>query len=146
MSDIVIIAEDATWGPAQFRGGGGYLGPALAALIGQRKTREIEFRTAKLTGRDAVEIGWANHAVEREKVVTFADEIARDIARTPRETLVVRKAGLNRLMDLQGFKQSMEDGALVHTILTFSDGVKAIADSLRAGGVHSALAEWSTTP
>ena len=132
--DLVVIAEDAVWGAAQLRGGGGSSGPVLASLIGQRKAREIEFRAARLSGVDAVNIGWANYAVPCEEVERYARELALDIARTPREALIAKKAAFNRMMDAQGFAASIEDAALVHTILNYSDPVQALRKRVASDG------------
>ncbi len=143
MTDIVVIATDATWGAAQVRGGGGYNGATLAYIVGHRKAREIDFRSARLSGREAVDIGWANYAVPAADVLPRAREIARDIALTPRATLVTKKAQLNRLMDDQGFTRALDDGGLVHTVLDFTPGVDDMYASLHAGGVRQTVAKWT---
>ena len=136
--DLVVIAEDAVWGAAQLRGGGGSSGPVLASLVGQRKAREIEFRSARLSGQDALDIGWANYAVPREKVEECARDLALDIARTPREALVAKKAALNRIMDAQGFTASIEDAALVHTVLNYSGPVQLLRARIASEGLKGA--------
>jgi enoyl-CoA hydratase len=139
MVDLVVIAENALWGAAQLRGGGGSNGPTLAALVGQRKAREIEYRAAQLTGREAVEIGWANYAVPSGEVVQCAREIAQDIGRTPREALVAKKAAFNRLMDHQGWTLFVQDAALTHTMLNYSQPVSDLKRNVARGGFADSL-------
>ena len=137
MADLVVIAEDAQWGAAQLRAGGGSNGPPLALLVGQRKAREIEYRAARLTGTEAVAIGWANYAVPAAEVRATAWELAEDIARTPREALEGKKAAFNRLMDHQGLSAYLEDAALLHTVLNYSAPVQALKADVAAHGFGS---------
>jgi enoyl-CoA hydratase len=144
MTDIVVIAEDAKWGSAKVRGGGGYNGPSLTFLVGPRKAREIDFRSAELSGREAAEIGWANYAVPADEVLSTARTIATDVAMTPRDALVMKKAQLNRLMDSQGFVTALDDAAMVHTILNFAPGARDMRASIRSVGVRDTVGKWDS--
>ena len=139
MCDLVVIADDARWGAAQVRAGGGSNGTTLACLIGQRKAREIEYRAGQLTGREAVEIGWANYAVPAAEVTERAWALAVDVALTPREALIAKKASFNSLQDHQGFTQYLDDAALLHTVLSYSAPVKALRATIAAEGLSTVI-------
>jgi enoyl-CoA hydratase len=143
LTDIVVIADDAKWGSGPIRGGGGWNGPTVAHLIGHRRAREIEYRNAQFTGQDAVSMGWANYSVPEGDVLRVAADIANDIARTPRESLIGKKGVMNRALDADGFVRSIEDGALVHTILDFSAAMSDMDRMLADRGLKATVDFWT---
>ena len=79
-----------------------------------------------------------------EEVLPRARAIAADVAKTPRETLQMKKAQLNSLMDAQGFRRALDEAAMVHTILDFSESVRDMRSSIRDSGLKETVAKWSS--
>jgi enoyl-CoA hydratase len=132
--DFVVIAEDAVWGNGRIRAGAGYLGPALRATIGDRKAREIEFCWRQFTGRDAVEMGWANYAVPAADVLSRARALAADVAETPRDLLELMKASMNLAENLQQQNEILKATVLWDSFAHFTPTGRSIMTPVSPSG------------
>jgi enoyl-CoA hydratase len=140
-SDIVVVADDAIFGWAGVRGGGGWLGPAMAFYGHHRRAREMELRYGRFTGKQAWEIGWANYSVPAEEVLPLAHELAEEVARTPRETLAIKKAAMNLVLDNMGYRQVIDQAGAWNTIAHRSEQ-SAVGDAhVDEVGLRAALRE-----
>ncbi|MBO0831309.1 MAG: enoyl-CoA hydratase/isomerase family protein [Actinobacteria bacterium] len=141
--DITVVARDAKIGGPKLPLGGGMIGPSNSWLLGTRKARELSYVSgSSITGEEAVALGWANHAVDAGELVEFTARMASVIARTPRELLALKKRALNRVMDSQGFTESLltsaEFDALAHHSRAVSD-VRAMVESI---GLRDAIKQF----
>jgi enoyl-CoA hydratase len=142
-SDITIIAEDATVGWPSVPLGGGLLGPASEWLIGPKKAKELSYVVgSKMTGVEAQEWGWANYAVPAADVEDRTRRLANRIAKTPLELLKVKKAALNRVMDIQGFTEALKFGAEFDAIAHDSNSVDETAAELKQYGLRETIARF----
>jgi enoyl-CoA hydratase/carnithine racemase len=140
-SDVCVVADDAIFGWAGVRGGGGWLGPAMAYYGHHRRAREMELRYGRFTGKQAWEIGWANYSVPAEEVLPLAHEIAEEIARTPRETLAIKKAAFNLVLDNMGYRQVIDAAAAWNTIAHRSEQSSVGDSHVDEVGLRAALRE-----
>lgn len=139
--DITVIAEDAVVGWPSLPLGGGLLSPMSCWLIGPKKAKELSYIAgSRLSGTEAHELGWANHAVPAADVLTRAESIARQIARTPPDLLRIKKAALNRMMDLSGFTEVALAGAEFDAIAHDSPGMMSITAKIDELGLKGAMA------
>jgi enoyl-CoA hydratase len=138
-ADIVVVAEDAKIGAARMGGGAGYLGPPMQFLSSGRKAREIELRFGQITGKQAEAMGWANYAVPTGELQAFAQDLAEDVARQPRDLLEIRKASMNFVQDLQGFSQAVESVALWDMLGHFSPSAQQMFANLASDGLSSVI-------
>ncbi len=139
--DITVIAEDAVVGWPSLPLGGGLLSPMSCWLIGPKKAKELSYIAgSRMSGTEAHELGWANHAVPAADVLTRAEKIARQIARTPPDLLRIKKAALNRMMDLSGFTEVALAGAEFDAIAHDSPGMMSITAKIDELGLKGAMA------
>lgn len=138
-ADVVVAAEDLQWGATKFRAGAGYVGPALAPLIGHRKARELEYRNAQLTGLDALEFGWANYAVPEDQVYQCARNLAEDTAKTPRELLELRKASMVLVSERSGLTNALDLAALWDAVSHHGESGVQFRQQLTTLGFRGAL-------
>src|SRR6266851_794018 len=67
--DLIVVAEDASIGHARNILGAGIIGPRYVWSVGLRRAKWLDLiPTWRLTGREAVEWGWANLAVPEERL------------------------------------------------------------------------------
>jgi len=138
--DLTAVAEDATIGWPSLPLGGGLLAPVSCWLIGPKKAKELSFIAgSRLTGGEALALGWANYAVPADEVVPKAEELARRIAKTPPDLLRLKKLALNRVMDIQGFSETVTFGAEWDAIAHDSRGMDWIGAKVRELGIKEAI-------
>jgi cyclohexa-1,5-dienecarbonyl-CoA hydratase len=91
--DMVYTTESAQWGFPEIR-----LGcyppaacAALASLVGQKRAAELILTGRLINGKEAAEIGLANHAVPEEKLAVAVDECLEHLLNLSPASLAVTK-------------------------------------------------------
>jgi cyclohexa-1,5-dienecarbonyl-CoA hydratase len=91
--DVVYTTESAEWGFPEIK-----LGcyppvacTALAALVGQKRASELILTGRSISGKEAAEIGLANHAVPSEKLAVAVDECLGRLRRLSPAALALTK-------------------------------------------------------
>jgi enoyl-CoA hydratase len=140
-TDITVVGEGAVIGWPSIPLGGGLLSPPTAWLVGPKKAKELSFIAgSRMSGREAFERGWANHAVADGTVLERTLELAADIARTPLDLLRLKKLALNRQFDLQGFRETFLMGAEWDALAHTAAGTHRMVDKVNELGLKGAIA------
>lgn len=141
--DITIIAEDARIGMPSIPVGGGLLSPTLCWLIGPKLAKELSFNVGvHLTGKQLAAAGWGR-AVPADKLEEEVNTLAKSIARMPLPILRIKKQAINRVMDIQGFREAVHFGSEWDAILHYSKPVEEMARWIREKGLKQAIAEFN---
>jgi enoyl-CoA hydratase len=140
-TDITVVARDAVIGWPTIPLGGGLLSPVSMWLIGPKRAKELSYTAgSSMDGDEAAALGWANHSVAADEVLPRARHIAADIARMPLHLLTLKKRALNRVMDLQGFREMLKMGAEWDAIAHTSSQLGPIVDKLGEVGLRDTVA------
>ena len=139
-TDITVIARDAVVGWPTIPLGGGLLSPVSMWLIGPKRAKELSYTAgSSMNGDEAAALGWANRAVEPDEVLPVAREIAGEIAKMPLQLLTLKKRALNRVMDLQGFREMLKMGAEWDAIAHTASQLGPIVDKLGEVGLKETV-------
>ena len=139
-TDITVVAEDAVIGWPSVPLGGGLLSPVSAWLIGPKKAKELSFIAASsFSGAEAAALGWANYAVPAGTALDRALELAGRIVMMPLDLLRLKKLALNRVMDIQGFRETVLFGAEWDAIAHTSPGTTTITDHIAEHGLKTTI-------
>jgi enoyl-CoA hydratase len=140
--DLTVVARDAVIGWPALPLGAGLLGPTSAWLIGPKKAKELSFIAgSRMTGTEAHQLGWANHAVPELQVLPTATRLAALIGRTPPELLALKKQAVNKVMDTQGFSAAVMAGAEFDALAHASADARAVHAKISQLGWRAA-ASW----
>ncbi len=140
--DLVICAEDASFGEPEVRFGGTCQYLMLPWLVGMKTARYL-----LLTG-DTIDAGQALAAQLVNQVVSLAEldsavhALCRKLAVHPDGTLALNKRALNRAYELMGLAETVaasEDRAIL-AALGHSEEAAMLADVLSRGGLKAGLA------
>ncbi len=144
LCDYVVVAEDAKIGPVQAPSpiAPGFYWSMWASLIGMRKTQDFMYLGGTMDGKKAEQIGWANRAVPLQDLEMTVNEIAKEIARTPLEMLMLRKSMLNRARDIMGFRETMLLSSELGIAAHYSDTRKTFWRLMAEKGFKKVMAEW----
>lgn len=141
--DITILAEDARLGTPSIPVGGGLIASTMCWLIGPKLAKELSFNSgAHLSGKEMAAAGFGR-AVPADKLEEVVNTLAKSIARTPLPILRIKKQAINRIMDVQGFRESVHFGAEWDAILHFSQPVEEMSGWIRDKGLRQAIAEYN---
>ncbi len=141
--DITIVAEDARIGMPSIPVGGGLLSPTLCWLIGPKLAKELSFNVGvHMTGKQVAAAGWGR-AVPADKLEEEVNTLAKSITRVPLPILRIKKQAINRVMDVQGFREAVHFGAEWDAILHYAKPVEELVRWLREKGLRQAIAEFN---
>jgi enoyl-CoA hydratase len=140
--DIVVTAKNATFGFPQLPLGGGFVALYWPWHIGYQRTKLLDLTAgSRITGEQAVQYGMAAVSFDEEALEEETLRIARAIAKTPLDILVIKKKAHNRIMEMQGFRQAVllgpDQDAIIHT----SDGIKLVRQMISELGLKGAI-KW----
>lgn len=143
MTDITVVAEDAKIGLPSIPVGGGFISPMWTWLVGPKRAKEMSFSPGKhIDGKTASDWGFANSAVPASQLESTVREMAEHIALVPSKTLKLKKASVNRTMDVQGFRTAIMFGTETDAILHYSEPVEEMRALIREHGINGAIARF----
>ena len=141
--DITLLAEDARLGTPSIPIGGGLISPTMCWLIGPKLAKELSFNSgAHMSGKEMAAAGFGR-AVPADKLEEEVNTLAKSIARTPLPILRIKKQAINRVMDIQGFREAVHFGAEWDAILHYSEPVEEMSRWIREKGLRQAIAEYN---
>ena len=110
MCDLTIAADDAKFGEPEIRFS--TAGPALVMpwFIGLKKARELLYFGDTIGAQEALALGMVNRVVPRDELPAQAMTFAKRLARIAPEALKVVKLGINRGVEMAGFRNAINAG------------------------------------
>ena len=145
LADITIVAEDARICPEPVAGplGAGLTAAAWAWQVGPKKAAELCYRVGHvISGKEAVEIGFANRAVPADRLDAEVWALAEDIARTPLEVLTLEKVAITRMQETLGLRAAFLLGAELDAIAHVAHPVREFTTRIDEVGLRQASQEW----
>ncbi len=144
MCDLRIVAEDAQIGsPIQRVIGVGHL-HHHPWILGLTKAKEMLLTGHAMSGAEAVEWGWANHAYPKDKLDEEVFALAQRMATIPSEVLMLSKRACNRSMEIMGMQTSIDCMVDLFTLQSLRPGGEDFFDRSREVGLKAALEERDT--
>jgi enoyl-CoA hydratase len=124
--DMVVAADDTKFLPSfvEFF--------TLPWEIGVRKTKELLFRNRFVSPEKALELGFINHVVPRDKLKEETLKIANEIAETDPFMIRMMKLSINEAEDAMGYRVAIQ-AALANYLLMSSTGQLRSNEEKEAG-------------
>ena len=102
--DLRIVADDAkigwpvgrNWSPGNLQ--------YIPWLVGMTRAKYYMFTCEPMSGKEAFEGNWASESVPEDELEARTEEVARQIALTPTELIMLTKRSINRQFEVMGFK------------------------------------------
>ena len=145
MCDLMFVAEDAIIGYPPVRA----MTPVDIIYhpwqMHQKKVRELLYTGDSVTGREAVEIGWANRAVPVEKLCEVTEAFAERIANVDSPMLQMTKRQVNRVYEIMGMRTAMQVGGDIQELGRARPGGAEFGRIAREKGLKAAL-DWRDGP
>jgi enoyl-CoA hydratase len=144
MCDLIVAADDARFSNPVARMSG--VGVELLIEpweIGPRKAKELLLCAATLDANDAERLGLVNRVVPRSDLAAAAREMAESIALVPPITAQAIKDSINRMVDLQGQRESWRYHFMVHQFVSNTETALTASEARKEGGMDAVKREQS---
>ena len=140
LADLTIVAKDAVIGYASMPLGGGYLEPVWVHLVGPKRAKQLALIPGcTINGSVAADWGWANYAVDPDKLLDEVLDVAQRMSRMPADVLRLRKGAINRMVELGGFKDGVRLGAQTDALLHQSPSILRMRRAIAEFGLKEAI-------
>jgi enoyl-CoA hydratase len=141
-TDMIFVAENAQIGFPSIPAGAGYVSAFWNWMVGPHRTKYLAFLPgSRITGKEAESMGFATRAFPQESLEQETYDYARRVAKVPAQKLRLEKLGINRAMDLRGFRVSVQAGAEFDAIFHFGPGNEEIRKVQKERGLRGAI-KW----
>lgn len=126
MCDLMIASEDAFFSDPVVHS---MAVPGVEVMIhpwvlGARKAKELLFTGDKLTAQDGLASGMINRVVTRERLEEETLALAQRISEAPPFAIKLLKRSLNRTLDIQGLRNSLDAHFDTHLLSHFTEESK----------------------
>lgn len=138
MCDLVVAGDSAFFSDPV----GHTLGAAATEVLihpwvmGARKAKEMLFTGGKLSAQEACDIGMVNRVVPDAELADAALAMAQQIAKAPPFGLRLIKRSINRSLDTQGLRASLEAHFDTHQLSHLSEGFLTARDRGLASAIQ----------
>ncbi|WP_157399729.1 enoyl-CoA hydratase-related protein [Ramlibacter pinisoli] len=140
LADVTIVASDARIGYSTMPLGGGFIEPLWVHLVGPKRAKQMALIPGHtISGATAVDWGWANFAVEPDRLFGEALEVATRMARMPPDVARLRKQAINRMVELAGLREGALMGAQTDALLHRSPAVQRLRAAIDEHGLKEAI-------
>jgi enoyl-CoA hydratase/carnithine racemase len=142
MCDLIVAADDAMFSNPVLR----MTGAGVELLVepwelGPRKAKEFLLCAETIDANDAERFGLVNKVVPRGELEKAAREMAEKVALVPPVTAQAVKDSINRMLDLQGQRESWRYHFMVHQFVSNTATALSAADAREKGGMDAVRAE-----
>jgi len=145
--DITIAAEDSKIGYTEqrlgFAGNIMDLG-MLTTTVGTKKAQQLILTGKLVSGTEASAMGLVSEAVPRDKLEETVEATAAQIARMPRDGLVIGRASKEMTYNSLGIASDKAHGVVMHTMMTnlrWESDEYNFFKARNASGTHHAIHE-----
>ena len=142
MCDLIVAADDARFSNPVAR----MTGVGVELLIepweiGPRKAKELLLCAETLDAEEAHRLGLVNQVVPRDQLMAAAREMADKVALVPPVTAQAIKDSINRMVDLQGQRESWRYHFMVHQFVSNTQTALSATETRKAGGMDAVKRE-----
>ena len=141
LCDLIVAAQDAQIGHPAVRSMGVPPTNIYPYAFGLRKAKQMVLTGDTIAGARAAELGIVNWSAAADDLDRFTLEIARRIARIPRDMLTLNKRAVNRAYELMGFRAGVEIGIEYDAMAHFTPPAVRFWETAEREGLRAALAE-----
>ncbi len=145
MCDVTIVAEDARIGYPPVRAMSTPDTLYQPWLMGLKKAKLFCFTGDSISGKEAVEWGYATLAVPADQLEEATTRLAERIALVPSDLLTLQKQGINRTFEIMGIRTAIEFNCKIHDLAGQLPSAKEFRRRSIEEGVNAAL-EWRDGP
>ena len=120
--DLCVCSEDAKFGEPEIRFGSGVVTMVMPWVLGARKAKELLFTGEdRIDAAEALRIGLVNKVVPTGQLDDATLALAEEIAKNDPFAVAMQKKSINRMWELQGFRQAIDSNVEIDTLIEVAD-------------------------
>ena len=120
--DLCVCSEDAKFGEPEIRFGSGVVTMVMPWVLGARKAKELLFTGEdRIDATEALRIGLVNKVVPLDELEGATLALAEEIAKNDPFAVSMQKRSINRMWELQGFRQAIDSNVEIDTLIEVAD-------------------------
>jgi len=131
--DLVYVAEDAQIGYPPVRSISPPDNQSFPWIVGFRRAMELMLTGDAMTGREAVDYGFANRCYPPDRLEEAVIERASRIAMVPSDLQQINKRAVHRQMDAMGIRAAIRAGTEMQHLALFTKTAQAQFRDIRSG-------------
>tara|TARA_B100001250_G_C19770388_1_gene776857 strand:+ start:233 stop:1072 length:840 start_codon:yes stop_codon:yes gene_type:complete len=131
--DLVYVSEDAEIGYPVVRSMSPPDNQFFPWLLGMRSAMEMMLTGESMSGKEAVEKGFANKCFKPEKLESEVHKIAEKVAQVPPELQAMNKRSVHRQMEAMGMRAGIRSGTEIQALAMHSKATKDHLKELSEG-------------
>ena len=137
--DLVYVADDAKIGYPVVRAISPPDNQFYPWIVGLRRSMEMMLTGDSISGKEAVESGFANRSFPLDELEDRVLEMAERVARVPTDIQQFNKRAVHRQMDAMGIRAGLRAGTEMQALATYSQSTRAHLKEMAEGGLNKAL-------
>ncbi|MBW2140592.1 MAG: enoyl-CoA hydratase/isomerase family protein [Deltaproteobacteria bacterium] len=114
--DLAYVSDDAQIGYPPIRSMAAPDMQYYPWMVGMRNAMEIMLTGNSMTGREAVEMGYANRCFPKEELEARTLEMAGRVAKIPTDLNQLNKRTVHRAMEIMGIRTAIRAGTEIHAL------------------------------
>ena len=134
--DLVYVADDAKIGYPPVRSMGLPDTQIFPWLMGMRQSMKIMLTGDSMSGKEAVETGWANQSFPESELEDAVLDIAQRIAKIPSDLSAYNKRSVHRAMEAMGMRQALRTGSDLQALSFHTPSSRNFMKNFAGKGSH----------
>ncbi|MDA9623519.1 enoyl-CoA hydratase-related protein, partial [Rhodobiaceae bacterium] len=139
--DLIYVADDASIGYPVVRNISPPDNQFYPWIVGMRKSMELMLTGNSMSGKEAVECGFANAAFPYDKLEASVLKIAINVAGVPHDVQQINKRAIHRQMEIMGIRSGIRAGTEMQQLSMHTKSAKDFFKKVKDEGLTKALSD-----
>lgn len=139
--DLIYVADDASIGYPVVRNISPPDNQFYPWVVGMRKSMELMLTGNSMSGKEAVECGFANAAFPCDKLEASVLKIAINVAGVPLDVQQINKRAVHRQMEIMGIRSGIRAGTEMQQLSMHTKSAKDFFKKVKDEGLTKALSD-----
>ena len=142
--DLVYVADNAKIGYPVVRNISPPDNQFFPWIVGMRKAMELMLTGNSMSGKEAVECGFANLSFPDRKLEMEVLKIAKNVAKIPHDVQQINKRSVHRQMEMMGIRAALRAGTELQQLSMHTKSARDFFKMVAEQGLTKALSERDT--
>ena len=139
--DLIYVSDDAAIGYPVVRNISPPDNQFYPWIVGMRKSMELMLTGNSMSGKEAVECGFANASFSKDKLEEEVLKVAINVAGVPHDVQQFNKRAIHRQMEIMGIRSGIRAGTEMQQLSMHTKSAKEFFKKVKEEGLTKALSD-----